>query len=87
MEVKEYEGGNHCFGEILRINGQEYEDIDPDVLKDFIFDMLEENTNKEHLLRELVKTSLEYLELDVVESDSSTCDQCGDYNFYTKYSK
>jgi len=38
-------------------------------------------------MREIFENLLEHLEFDLVESDSSTCEQCGDWNSYQKYKK
>ena len=39
-DIKEFETGEHCFGEILLVNGVDYEDIPVQDVKSFILDML-----------------------------------------------
>lgn len=85
MNITEYETGNHCFERILRINGKDYDELDKCDIKAFIVNMLDEDLNKDHLLEELFRKTLEYLQLDLVESSNDDCDQCGNWNFYNKY--
>lgn len=84
-DIKEFELGEHCFGEILKVNGTDYEDLTKEEILEFINDMFENDINSSNLIRETFKNSLEYLQYDCVESDNSSCDQCGNYNHYGKY--
>ena len=84
-DIKEYELGKHCFGEILTINGKDYVDISKEDAIEFILDMFENDLNSEILIMETFKNALEYLQGERVENNSSSCDQCGDWNYYSKY--
>ena len=84
-DIKEFELGKHCFGEILRVNGIDYNDLSKDDVIEFIMDMFENDINACNLIRDTFKNSLEYLQYDCIESRSSSCDQCGDWNDYAKY--
>jgi hypothetical protein len=84
-EIKEYKLGNHCFGEIFTINGVDYDDLKQEDVFLIIKEMLENDLNKELILKETFKLILEYLPSDLIESYSNKCDQCGDWNNYSKY--
>jgi hypothetical protein len=84
-DVKEFEIGEHCFGEILSVNGVDYEDISVEEQKEFIQDMLENNINTSSLLKHVFKQCLEYLQADLEDSNSNYCEQCGNYNSYEKW--
>ena len=84
-DIKEYETGEHCFGEILNINGKSYEDFSEEDTMEFILDMLSNDINKESLKKDIIKIALEYLQFDLIDHDSNTCDQCGNWNSYEKY--
>jgi hypothetical protein len=84
-DIKEYETGEHCFGEILSVNGVDYEDIPVDDVKSFIQDMLYNDINASRLLKHVFKQCLEYLQADLEDSNSSYCEQCGNYNSYEKW--
>jgi len=84
-DIKEFELGSHCFGEILNANGVAYEDIGNEEIMELIVDMFENDVNASHLIREAFKNSLEHLQYECKESDSDSCGQCGDYNHYNKY--
>lgn len=84
VDIFEIEQGSHCFGPILKINGVDYEDVPVDDLKELINDMLTNNYNKESLLQVIVLECLGYLQSEQIEYDSHKCDQCGDYNWYSK---
>lgn len=86
-DINEFELGNHCYGEIIRINDKDIEEIPKEEIIEYINDMLTSDINSNSLMIELLKTTLEYMQFDVVESDSSSCEQCGGYNDYTKYIK
>ena len=86
-EVKEYETGEHCFGTILSVNGTDYEDLDVEGAIDFINDVMRRGYNKNSFIKETFEAALSYLEFDCVESDSSSCDQCGNWNHYNKWVK
>ena len=80
QDIKEFETGRHCFGEILTVNGTEYEDLDKQGVLSFINTCLTTDINSEHLTREVFKMCLDYLQHNCVDSHSSKCDQCGDWN-------
>ena len=82
--VKEFELGEHCFGEILRVNGTDYDDLTKKEIIELITDMLE---NSSSLMKEVFKNSLEYLEYDCVETREDSCDQCGSWNNYGRYTQ
>ena len=84
-DVKEFELGEHCFGEILRVNGTDYEDLTKDEIVELIIDMFENDINAESLIREVFKNSLEHLQYDCIESSSDSCGKCGNWNNYGKY--
>jgi hypothetical protein len=83
--IKEYEIGNHCFGEILRVNGVDFDGLKKEDIKEFITDMIDNDINTIPLQRELLKITLEYLQLELTDSNHSKCEQCGDWNDYAKY--
>lgn len=85
QDIQEFETGNHCFGEILTVNGKDYEDISMEEAVEFINDMLKNSPNQESLIKEVFETCLDYLEFDPTESTTDTCEQCGDWNSYTKW--
>jgi len=86
-DINEYILGEHCFGQILTVNGLDYEDIPKEHILELINDMLINNCNSNLLLRETLKNCLEYLEFERLESDRSSCDQCGNWNYREKYIK
>ena len=85
MEINEFELGNHCFGEILRVNGRDYEDLTKEEIMGFILDRFENDINSGSLIKDVFKNCLEYLQYDSEETDSSHCDQCGNWNYYSRY--
>jgi len=88
-DIKEYEIGEHCFGEILEVNGMGYDDIPKQQVINFINNMLdhEHNINSEMLTQKVFALCLEYLQLEVDEDESynSSCETCGNYNHSTKF--
>ncbi len=84
-DVKEFELGEHCFGEILRVNGTDYDDLTKEEILELITDMFENDINASSLIREAFKNSLEHLQYDCIESSSDSCDQCGNWKNYGKY--
>lgn len=86
-EIDEFELGKSCFGEILRVNGVDYEELCPDEVMELIMDVMMNDINKSNFIKETFQSALEYLQYDLVDSDSSSCDQCGDWNHYEKYVK
>jgi len=85
MKIDSYEIGEHCFGKILRVNGVDYEDLDKKEVIAFILERFEKDINREILIEETFQNLLEHLQYDCVEDEISSCDQCGNYNFYSKY--
>ena len=84
-DVKEYELGEHCFGETLTVNGTNYDDLTKEEILELITDIFENHINASNFIRETFKNSLEFLQYDCVENNSSSCDQCGNWNYYVKY--
>lgn len=85
MDIKEFETGEHCSGEILSVNGIDYEDLKQDEILSFINKMFKNDINKYTLIKECFKICLEYLQSDIIDSSSSSCDQCGNFNTYNRY--
>lgn len=84
-DIKEFELGEHCFDQILRVNGIDYDELSNEEVIEFINDILLNNINSNSLVKEVFKICLEHLQYDCVENDSSVCEQCGNYNNYGKY--
>lgn len=84
-DIKDFELGEHCFGEILSVNGTDYDDLKKQDILEFITDMFDNDINSSSLIRDTFKNCLEHLQYDCIESSSSSCDQCGNYNNYAKY--
>lgn len=84
-EIKEFETGEHCFGKILRVNGKDYEDFDKSDILNFINQMFKEDINSEFIIREAFENCLDHLQFYLKEKNDSTCDQCGNWNSYSKY--
>ena len=84
-DIKEFEMGEHCFGEIFSVNGVDYEDISVEDQKEFILDIMENNINASSLLKNVFKQCLEYLQADLEDSNSNQCEQCGNYNSHEKW--
>lgn len=49
--------------------------------------MFDNSPDSDILIRNTFKNALDHLQYDCETSDSSTCDQCGNWNCYEKYSK
>lgn len=83
-DLQEFEIGNHCFGDILNLNGKNSNDLDENELKELIIDII--NQSKEsYFLEEVLTFVLNSLEWECVENDDDICEQCGNYNFYSRY--
>jgi hypothetical protein len=87
QDIREFELGNHCYGDILRVNGTDYDEIEKEDVLEFILDMLRNDINSEAITREVFKICLENLQFVDTESNDSRCDQCGNYNEHTKYER
>lgn len=87
VKIKEYGIGEHCFGPILQVNGQDYEDLDQGEVIEFINDRMENDINSHSLIRQFFILCLEHLqfEYDGEQSYRSTCDQCGNWNSYERW--
>ena len=85
MNIKEFEKGESCFGPILSVDGVDYQDLKREDVVEFINYMFKENINNGLLIRECFETCLDYLQAEQVESSSSSCEQCGNWNHYAKY--
>lgn len=85
IDIKEYEIGNHCFGEILRVNGKDYEELTREEVLEFIQDMMTNDRNSAAIVREVFAVLLKYLQFDMVKNTNDTCDQCGNWNDYSKF--
>lgn len=83
-DLQEFETGNHCFGTILNLNGEKFNEIDQDEIKELITDVINKS-EESYFLEEFLNLALNSLEWECVESDDDFCDQCGDYNFYNRY--
>ena len=86
-DINEFELGEHCFGNILRINGKDYEDLDKAEILEFINDMLLNDSNSSSLIYETLENCLNHLQFESTESTSDKCDQCGHWNQYAKFIK
>lgn len=86
-DIKEFELGKHCFGKILKVNGIDYEDITKTEMIEFIIDMFNNDINSSQLIEETFINCLQHLQYDCTETEESTCDQCGSYNYSNKYMK
>ncbi len=83
-DIENFETGESCFGDILRINGKDYEDLHEGDVIEFILDMLYNDLNKLSLRQEVLKKCLDYLQFDIEDSSSDTCEQCGNPNWHSK---
>lgn len=83
-DINDIEIGESCFGEILRLNGIDYEDINQEDVLNMINYLFKNNLNKHILIKECFKISIDYISTDVVNSNQDKCDQCGNWNTYTK---
>lgn len=86
-DIKEYEEGSHCFGDICVVNGVDFEDISQEDALEFIVDMCTNDISSRQITKQLFKTCLENLQYDMVDSTSSSCEQCGDWNSWSKWKK
>lgn len=86
-DIKEFELGNHCYGDILNVNGTDYDDLKKEDVIEFITDMLLNDINSESIMKEALKVCLENLQFDCTENDHGSCEQCGSYNQYNKYER
>lgn len=84
-EIKNWEKIKHCYGEDIRINGKDIEEVTSEKLLEFVNEMLIFDTNKDQLLKEVVQLCLEYLQGDLVEDESHLCEQCSDWNSSEKW--
>jgi hypothetical protein len=84
-DIKEYETGEHCFGDILRVNGVDYDDLSIKDTMGIIHDVMENNINSSSYIKEIFKIALEYAQLDFISGHTDDCDQCGNWNSYSKY--
>ena len=74
------EYGHHCFGDILRVDGIDFEDMTKEGQLEII---LLAAADKE-VRREMFQTALYSFEGEEIESNHYSCDSCGDWNSYTK---
>lgn len=84
-EIKEWKSGKHCFGNYLVIDGKDFETLDEEEVTNFIVNQLKITQNRSYLLQEILKMVLEDMDFEIVEDDSYSCEQCGDWNHHTKY--
>lgn len=87
MEIENWEEGKHCFGEYLRVNGEDFEDLNQEEVLEFVVEGLKNSRNKTYILQKTLQMVLEDMDFDVEDSRSSSCEQCGDWNFRTTYKK
>jgi len=85
-DIKEYEEIDSCFGSIIRVNGEDYEDLSKESVKEFIMDMIDNDLNKESLMEEIFKLCLENLQFYPEEvTEGSRCESCGHWGTHYKY--
>lgn len=84
-DIKDFEIGEHCFGQILNVNGKDYNDLKKEDILEFIDDRFKNDINASILIRETFQNLLENLQYDLTESSNDTCEQCGNWNSYGKY--
>ena len=84
-DIKNFEIGNHCYGDIIKVNGIDYDNLSNDDILEFIKDMFENNINSSSLIQETFKSALELLNCINISSESDACDQCGNWNHHDKY--
>lgn len=85
-DIKEFEIGEHCFGPILTVNGEDYADLKKEDVLEFIRDIMENNINNESFIRETFEAALLYVHYTESEGGEwDMCEQCGSPNFCTKY--
>lgn len=85
-DLKNYEIGSHCFGEILNLNEKTLKQYNKSEIKELINDIIDNNEN-DNLINEILPICLEHLNFELEEEDQYECDQCGDHNHYEKYVK
>lgn len=81
-DIEEYEMGENCFGPFIIVNGKDYDDISKEEKIELINDFLANDLNGDVLLHDFFKEAIMSLGYKCVEEDSSTCDQCGNWNSY-----
>lgn len=86
-DIKTFETGNSCFGDILRINEIDYIDIDNQSILNLINQILTTDVNKDIIIKEVLQLCLDNLQFDLIEHSQDYCEQCGNYNYYDKFKK
>jgi hypothetical protein len=91
------ETGNHCFGPICRINGQDLMDneysTDPVATKEareLVLKLLKDNIESIESMewKELLDMIVHHVKgFECLADDHNTCDQCGNRNEYYKFEK
>lgn len=87
-DIKSFGEGEHCFGQILEINDEDVYKMDVSELKELINDMMNNDINSESLIIGLTEVALQYLQFNTTEErENEICEQCGGWNFYTKWTE
>lgn len=78
----------HCFGENIEVDGISFDELDTDGKKEIINEYLKiylEESGNDYSLNELFKFLVENnMNVEYLKSEHSDCDQCGDWNTYSK---
>ena len=80
MEELIIETGNTCFGDIMIVNEVDYEDLEESTINEIFEIVMLDSHNK----RELFKLALDLIDGEYMDSSHSSCDQCGNFNDWTK---
>lgn len=84
-DIYTFEEGKYCFSQSLQVNGIDYEDMNESDIIDFIMEMFKDKRFKDELIKDTFINALYMLPSECIESDSSSCDSCGDWNQYSKW--
>lgn len=84
-EVNNFEMIGTCNGSLLKINGNNYDDIEECELIELVNDIILNSKNSPSFLKSITELALINLDFEAIEHDSSVCDECGNENFYAKY--
>lgn len=79
MDIHKIKIGNNCFGNILEVNGLNYDDLDHEEVLNYVVEHLKKDYI---LLLETFKSVLEKIDIKVESSHSSYCAQCGENSYY-----
>lgn len=82
--INKYEYSEHCFGKTIRINDVDIDDIPIQDQIELILDMITNSPNADSLRFTLLRECLDFIEFDEYEEYDDTCEQCGNWNTYSK---